>query len=133
TAQVLAQHAGAVGGVDVPRAAAAAVADRPGAVAPGLRVEPARIDLPQLRGVEQNRADATSTAAGAERRQACGSIERGHPASLASACLPIPLFRPCPPRPFTTRSACCACRRWATPPTSCRWCARCGATGPALR
>ena len=27
------------------------------------------------------------------------------------------------------RSACCACPRWATPPTSCRWCARCSAPG----
>src|SRR3546814_12435138 len=83
-AQVVAQHAGAVRGVDVPRAAAAAVADRLRAFAPGLRVEPARVRLPQLRGIEQNRADTVSTAAGAERRQAFGSIERGHPASLTS-------------------------------------------------
>src|SRR3546814_2999669 len=88
------QHAGAVRGVDVPRAAAAAFADRLRAVAPGLRVEPARVRLPQLRGIEQNRADTVSTAAGAERRQAFGSIARGHPASITSACLPIPLFRP---------------------------------------
>src|SRR3546814_13390614 len=97
-AQVVAQHAGAVRGVDVPRAAAAAVADRLRAFAPGLRVEPARVRLPQLRGIEQNRADTVSTAAGAERRQAFGSIARGHPARLTSAWLTIPLFPPPPDR-----------------------------------
>src|SRR3546814_1913474 len=88
-------------------------------------VEPARVRLPQLRGIEQNRADTVSTAAGAERRQAFGSIERGHPASLTSACLPIPLFRPPPTRWLQPRSACCGCPRSATRPTSCRWYARC--------
>src|SRR5690606_27242006 len=99
-AQVLAQHAGAVAGVDVPGATAAALAHGLRAVAPGVRVEPARIGLPQLRAVEQNRADAAIPAAGAERRQAFGSIERGHPPSLTSTCLPIPLFRPPRARPF---------------------------------
>src|SRR5690606_10761627 len=113
-------------------AAAAALAHPLRAVAPGLGVEPARIDLPQLRAVEQNRTNAAIPAAGAERRQAFGSIERGHPASLTSACLPIPLFRPPRARPFHARCACCGCRRWATPPTSCRWCARCAARGPTL-
>src|SRR3546814_3195734 len=114
-AQVVAQHAGAVRGVDVPRAAAAAVADRMRAFAPGLRAEPARVRLQQLRGNEQKRADTVSNAAGAEGRQAFGSIERGHPASLTRVCLPIQLIRPPPTRWTQTRSACCDFLRSATP------------------
>src|SRR3546814_18728562 len=71
-AQVVAQHAGAVRGVDVPRAAAAAVADRLRAFAPGLRGAPARVRLPRLRGLEQNRDATAFHVPGAARRKACG-------------------------------------------------------------
>src|SRR3546814_3431 len=48
--------------------------------------------------------------------------------------LSLPAAFPLPPaRRFPPRSACCACPRWAMPPTSCRWCARCDAPGPAWR
>src|SRR5690606_26629893 len=79
-----AQHQRAMAGLDEPGIAAAAAADLLRARTPFMRVEPARVDLPQLRRVEQNRAILPAATLVVEGRQAFSGVERGHghPASL---------------------------------------------------
>ena len=133
-AQVVAEHHPARGvfvrwRVDEPRPAAPAHRHRPGALAPMARGEPFGLDLPRAFGVEQNRAIpfVAPVASILEWRQAF-SWRRMRPSSESSkATCPIPRT-PWPSR--HARSACCASRRWATSPTSYRWCARCVARGP---
>src|SRR5690606_36601260 len=78
-AQIVPQHAVPVAGViDEPDPAAAAARHRDGTRSTGLGIEPARIRLPQLRLVEQNRAEPARAGSGAERRQALCGVENCH-------------------------------------------------------
>src|SRR5690606_18497047 len=112
-AQVLAQHQRAMAGLDEPGPAAAAVVDLLRARPPLARVEPARVDLPQLRGVEQNRPILPAATLVVEGRQAFSGVERGHPASLTSrdACSRSPpLDLPAAPVRARRRDPCAAPR-----------------------